>query len=182
MQVAGWMRQTWELTVRNFRRELCIPCQSRMPMVCCTVRRQAGNEPQHPTYATQPAHPRPPWARITPAIPCREYNRNLLYSVIRGAIMLAVAVVFATLFIGKGSRYDTFAGERGVGRIWQDLVGICKPLKNSLPRSMRSRPACSPSWPPRSLLPVGVLNIVGAMYSCCMFCGLTVCYLVRSVA
>lgn len=112
VQVAGWMRQTWELTVRNFRRELCMPYHNRMPVVCCTALRQAGNEPQHPTYATQPANPGPAWARTAPAMPCREYNRNLLYSVIRGAIMLAVAVVFATLFIGQGSRYDTFAGER----------------------------------------------------------------------
>lgn len=47
---------------------------------------------------------------------CREYYRNLYYTAIRGIITLAVGVVFATLFIGQGKRYDTYAGGQRVGR------------------------------------------------------------------
>lgn len=68
--------------------------------------------PPHPIIFVTPAHP-------PRCLPCREYNRNLLYTAIRGAIMVAIAVVFATLFIGQGGKYNSFTGEQGsagVGR------------------------------------------------------------------
>lgn len=34
---------------------------------------------------------------------------------------------------------------------------------------------------PLHSLPAGVLNVVGSMYACCMFCGVLFCYMVRGL-
>lgn len=89
LAVAGVGRQTWELCVRNQR---------------CVGGDGGRNKKEAATAAdlhTLPAS----------SNPAREYQRNFLYTGIRLAIMLAVGVVFATLFLNQGQKYSTYLGE-----------------------------------------------------------------------
>lgn len=50
--------------------------------------------------ASRPLPPHPPESR--------QLNRDLFYTVVRAVIVIAAAVVFATLYEGQGSGVDTF--------------------------------------------------------------------------
>lgn len=46
--------------------------------------------------------------RQCPPPESRQLNRDLFYTVVRAVIVIAAAVVFATLYEGQGSGVDTF--------------------------------------------------------------------------